>query len=231
MLYVIILLTIITLLILLKLLINTRIKDIKNLAENKQLNDITNKFPENTEICKKILKNLKNEEVNIKENTENKSSFYFILTNTINIANIKESYTRIQTIAHECIHSIQDKRLLWFNYIFSNIYLIFFIVICLLEVFNNTDLSLFYTSILLSLTCIWVFVRIFLETDAMTRARYIAETYMKEENIVKTDDIDKVINEYERLNNIGIKLANYQILLSGMLKVLIFLCITILVKI
>ena len=35
------------------------------------------------------------------------------------IANINKTCTRIQTIAHECVHSIQNRKLLMFNFIFS----------------------------------------------------------------------------------------------------------------
>ena len=67
------------------------------------------------------------ENVIVKVSDENKeASLYIVATNTILIANIKNTFTRIQTIAHECIHSIQDKHLLWFNFIFSNIYLLYF---------------------------------------------------------------------------------------------------------
>ena len=134
--YIVVLLISIIATIILKIIINTKIKDIKDIAENHKLDNISNKFSDNIEICKSILKTIKNDNVNIKENTENESSFYFIATNTINIANIKGSFTRIQTRAHDCIHSIQDKKILWFNYIFSNIYIIYFILISILTIFK-----------------------------------------------------------------------------------------------
>ncbi len=232
--YIVVLLISIIATIILKIIINTKIKDIKDIAENHKLDNISNKFSDNIEICKSILKIIKNDNVNIKENTENESSFYFIATNTINIANIKGTFTRIQTIAHECIHSIQDKKILWFNYIFSNLYVIYFILISILTIFKVINSYPIWLSILFIANTIWIFVREFLETDAMTRARYLAEKYIesenKEKNIVTKEEIKDLLDEYDKLNEKGIKLANYQLFLSGMLKIIIYLIIVTIIQ-
>jgi len=108
---------------------NIKIKDMKNARNNEKLDNITSKFPENKEICESILKMLNNTKVEIKEteDKDNKTSLYIAISDTIFIANIKDTYTRIQTIAHECLHSIQSRRLLLFNFIYSNIYILYFI--------------------------------------------------------------------------------------------------------
>ena len=49
---------------------------------------------------------------------------------------MKNNYARIQTIAHECLHSCQDRTLLMFNFIFSNINMIYFFVISILTLFK-----------------------------------------------------------------------------------------------
>ena len=105
---------------------NTKI--LKHIGENDELDELAKKYPSNTEMCKEYLKMLNNEKVKIEENNEAKSSLYIAITNKIIIANIQKSYTRIQTIAHECLHSIQNRKLLLFNFIFSNIYLLYFII-------------------------------------------------------------------------------------------------------
>lgn len=112
------------------------IKKIKQYTKKSDLDEIANKFPENKKICETILKKLKNEKVKIKENEDkdNKTSLYVAISDTIFIANIKESFTRIQTIAHECIHSVQSRRLLLFNFIYSNIYIIYFTIIIILTI-------------------------------------------------------------------------------------------------
>ena len=81
---------------------NIKVKEMKNAGKNKKLDEITSRFPENKEICKTILKKLNNEKVKIKENEDkdNKTSLYIAISDTIFIANIKDTYTRIQTIAH-----------------------------------------------------------------------------------------------------------------------------------
>ena len=104
------------------------LKKIKDFGrENKDLDGIVKKYPSNVEICKFMLGKLKNDNVKIEENKDYQSSFYIAISNKIIIANIEKSYTRIQTIAHECLHSIQDRRKLLFNYIYSNIYFILLI--------------------------------------------------------------------------------------------------------
>ena len=103
---------------------DVNIKKIKQIGEDKELDKLTQKYPENIEICKWYLKKLKNENVKIEEDKNSNTTLYLVTSNKIFIADLKESYTRIQTIAHECLHSIQSKKLLWFNFIFSNIYLI-----------------------------------------------------------------------------------------------------------
>ena len=102
-----------------------KMKLIKEIGEDKNLNELTNVLPENEQIAKEILAKLKNENVKIRTGgASSQTSLYIVASNTIFIANIKNTFTRVQTIAHECIHSVQDKALLWFNFIFSNIYIV-----------------------------------------------------------------------------------------------------------
>ena len=90
-----------------RIVFKINIKEIKQLGENKELDELTNKYPTNIEICKEILSRLNNTNVKIEEDKDASSTMYFILGNKIFIGNLKNSYTRIQTIAHECLHSIQ----------------------------------------------------------------------------------------------------------------------------
>ena len=99
-------------------LLGTSAKKIKVLATNEELEKIAQKYPDNITICKKYLKILNNEKVEIEENKDSESSLYIAVTNKISIGNVSKTYTRIQTIAHECLHSVQDRRILLFNFIF-----------------------------------------------------------------------------------------------------------------
>lgn len=200
------------------------IKKIKQTGENQSLKKITNSLPENEIICKNILKMLKNENVKIKHADENsKTSFYIIALNTIIIANIKDTFMRVQTIAHECIHSIQDKRLLWFNYIFSNVYLLYFIITTILAVINKLPVPSVFAIILIMMSITLYFVRSYIETDAMIRARYVAKEYMgNNEDLINKENIDLIIGKYDELNDIGVKFYNFKLLFDYMIKIVVF---------
>ena len=214
--------------IILKFAWSIKIKDIKKLKElgyDKSLNEITNKLPENKEICKNILKILNNENVKIEEDKNSNATLYLVMSNKIFIANLRESYTRIQTIAHECLHSIQSKKLLWFNFIFSNIYLAYFFIICILAIFKILPYKMMFLSILTILGLVFYAVREYLENDAMIKAKFLAKEYMQEQGISSQEEINKIVRKYDELNDIGIKCTNFQLFSNVILKLLILLII------
>lgn len=219
------------------LVFEVNMKKIKKAGENKRLDELTSRFPENEEICKTILKKLENEKVKIKENEdkENKTSLYVAISNTIFIANIKGTYTRIQTIAHECLHSIQNRRMLMFNFYYSNIYLLYFalsIILTIFEVFKNYNLQII---ILLLMSFVYYVVRSYLETDAMIKAKYVAEDYMKEyikQNEVCTEkEVEEISNQYTKINKLGIPAYNFILFLNCILKVGIYCAISFIINI
>lgn len=210
-------------LILLRWIIGTKVKEIKQLADNEKLNELTDRLPENTEVAKEILKQLHHENVKIKEDSQGESSFYFVMTNTISIANIRKSYTRIQTIAHECIHSIQDKKLLWFNNIYSNLYNVYYIVLLVLSILGIVHNYLFHISVLLLLGFVFYFIRSFLEIEAMTKAKYVAKEYMQKEGSLEKEQIEEITDSYEQLNQKGIKLVCYQLFSRNFLSILLYI--------
>lgn len=199
------------------------IKKLKQLAEYEEtkFNKIVDNYPSNMEICKKILSKLKNESVTIEENKESKTCLYIALTNKIIIADVKNSYTRIQTIAHECLHSVQDRKILLFNFIFSNIYIIYFIVSIILALINKIQDKMLFLTIMIILGYIYYFVRSYLENDAMIKAKYVAEEYMKEAKISSEEEIENIVNSYNKLNNIGIKTVNFQLMMETTIKTII----------
>lgn len=224
---VIIIVCLILILVLIKVIFKINIKEIKNLGENQKLDNEINKYPENIEICKKILKKLGNESVKIEENKDASNCLYLVATNKILIGDLKGSFTRIQTIAHECLHSIQDKRILMFNFIYSNIYLITFLILGILSIFQILPYKMLFLSLYIIMGLIFYFVRSYLENDAMIKARFLAKEYMEDENIQNKEEIDEVIHEYDILNNIGIKATNYSLLLSVLIKTIILAIFTI----
>jgi len=210
--FLIIAIVLVFLLILIKTIYKINIKELKKIGEdNKELDEIVKKYPSNVEICKTILKKLNNENVTIQEEKDNESCLYIAATNKIIIANMRESFTRIQTIAHECLHSIQDKTILMFNFIFSNIYIAYFYIIALLGIFRVIPKPMIFYIIYIIFGYIYYFVRSYLEMDAMTKARFLAKEYMEEVNISSKEEINKIVNEYDKLNNIGIKTVNFKL--------------------
>lgn len=198
---------------------------IKHIADDKELDKLAEKYPENIDICRKYLKKLENQTVKVEENKESEASLYIAITNKISIANISHTYTRIQTIAHECLHSIQDRKILIFNFIFSNIYLLYFITICILAILKILPNELMFLNIYLLLSMVYYMVRVYLENDAMIKAKYLAKEYMQEEKISTDAEIKMLVNGFDKINNIGIKCINYKFFLNIMIKLLIFILI------
>ena len=222
----IIIISIITI-ILLKIGLNVKIKDIKRIKEigyDKNLNNIANKFPENKEICIEILEKLNNKDVKIEENKESKTSLYIAITNKIIIADIKDTFTRIQTIAHECLHSVQNRKILLFNFIYSNFYLLYFIVSLVLILFNIGE-SLIFVQGFIFLSIVYLIIRCYLENEAMSKAIFVAKEYMDEqerinENVTK-EDVNLLVEKLDVLNKIGIPLTNFSLLVGCILKIII----------
>ena len=225
--YVIIVISCILAIFVLKFAFNIKQKDMKKIKEigyDKNLNDITNNLPENAIVCREILSKLENKEVKIESNEDKsaKLTYYSVIGNRIIISNINDTFTRIQTIAHECIHSIQNKRTLLFNFIFSNIYLLYFFLICCLTVFKIISESVYQVIILLLLGIIYYAVRNYLENDAMTKAPYVAKEYIKDSGRLSNEDIQIVMKNYDILNKIGIPLTNFNLLVSVFVKIIIY---------
>ena len=206
------------------------IKIIKEIGVNQELNEITNVLPDNEQICKEILIMLGNESVNVKLGSENsQSSLYVVATNSILIANIKNTFTRVQTIAHECIHSIQDKRLLWFNFVFSNIYLLYFAVITVLALFNILLNTSIFGIILIVMSMLMYFVRSYLEVEAMIKAKFLAKEYMENsENQISKDQIDLLVQNYDKLNDVGVKFYCFKLMFDYLSKVIVFCVVAVL---
>lgn len=226
--YIFLILICLMFLIVLWFVLELNIKKLKQIGEDKELDSLTKDFPENIDVCKSILKRLGNDKVNIKEDKESKTSLYVIVTNTITIANIRDSYTRIQTVAHECIHSVQSKKMLWFNFVYTNIYMAYFLIVSILTLFNIIKNPQIFLYILIVMGMVQYFIRSMLETEAMTKARYVAKEYLEENNICSKENVNKIVSRYDELNNIGIKLVNLDMFAKNILNVIVYSVICIL---
>ena len=221
--YIILIIFLSLMLISLKIVCKINIKKIEEIGNNDLLDEKLNKFPSNMEICKKILKKIGNESVDVEEDIDASNCLYIVLTNKIVIGYLRGSFTRVQTIAHECLHSIQDKALLLFNFIYSNIYLLTFIVFCILALLKVIQYKMLFLSIFIIMGFIFYFIRSYLEMDAMTKARFLAKEYMEEENILSAKEIEQIVNEYDKLNSKGIIATNYSLLLEIVIKTIILI--------
>lgn len=219
-----VIITCIAILLLLKIALNVNFKKIKKLEvrSSEELEKLSSKFPKDEQICKDILKKLKNEDVKIKIEPEYTSSLYTIFNNTIIIGKFKQEYMKIQTIIHECIHSSQSKKTLWTNFIVSNIYLIYFVVISILTLFNKLPHTNIHIIILIFLSFIQCIIRNNLENDAMIKARYISKEYIEEKKILTTIEKEQLLEEYDRINNIGIPFTNYYTISMNIIKIMFY---------
>ena len=198
------------------------IKELEKIALNSELNEIARKYPENIEICRALLEKLGNKTTKIEENENSESTLYIAIQDKISIGNTHESFTRIQTIAHECLHSMQDKKMLIFNFIYSNIYLIYFAIICVLVIIKKLPNEMSYSNIFLILSFIYYVVRVFLENDAMIKAHYLAKEYMEQHANATEEEIERVVNGFEQINKGCIKGTNCSLFVKIMIKLVIF---------
>ena len=225
--YIVIIIFLMIVIVILRKLFGFNKKEIEQIAKNEKLDNIVSKFPDNIEICKDYLKMLKNDKVKIEEDKNATNSLYIAISNKILIADLKESYTRIQTIAHECLHSIQDRKLLLFNFFYSNIYIIYFLMIVILGILKFLPNKMIFLIILIIGGFIYYFIRSYLENDAMIKARFLAKEYIEQKKLVSKEEIDEIVKGFDELNNIGIKAINYKLFLNTIIKVIIFCLICI----
>ena len=228
--FIVLLIIMILIYIVLRFMFDVNIKELKRIGEDRELDELTQKYPENIEMCKWYLKKLNNENVKIEEDKNSNATLYLVTRNKIFIANLKNSYTRIQTIAHECLHSIQSKKLLWFNFVFSNVYLIYFVVVCVLAIFKILPCKMLFLSILMLFGFVYYAVRTYLENDAMIKARFLAKEYMQEMKISDQKEIDRIVDKYDELNNVGIRITNFKFLSNVLIKNIILALIFVTVQ-
>ena len=81
--YIVLLIIAIIIFIILGIMFDVNIKKIKQIGEDKELDTLTQKYPENIEICKWYLRKLKNENVKkyIKSGLESEKALEFLVKN------------------------------------------------------------------------------------------------------------------------------------------------------
>ena len=200
----------------------SEIKNIKEEGQNTENLKILEDLPSNEIVAKEVLKSI-NSDAKIEINNNSSTSLYLIMQNKIVIGNVGNIFTRVQTVIHECIHSVQNKKIQKANFIISNISNIYFLIEIILIIFKITDENI--NKILLEITIAIEFVvfsiRSFLELDAMIRAEYETEKYLNN----KTKNKEKIMQKYKKLNKVGIKLYNFSLILKSLIKIFIVILI------
>ena len=217
--------------VLLKIVFKIDMKKVEPLKENKELEKLTDKLPENVEVAKEILAMLGNDKVKIEEAKNTQTSLYIAITNTISIADMKNNYARIQTIAHECIHSVQDRRLLLFNFIFSNILFVYWLTICILTVLGIITNMAIPVFVLLLMATIKLAARGYLEIDAMTKAKFLAKEYIESKKVLSKTEIDSLITKYDEINKLGIPFTIVHIITGSFIGILAYAAINLILQV
>jgi len=205
-------------------------KKVKQITKDKSCDYITKKLPENKDICKSILKMLKNSNVEIEENSDSYTNLYIAVSKKIIIGKTAIDSVRVQTIAHECAHSVQNMKLQIANFVISNMYLIYFIVSIILTIFSIYEDVYFQVILLFLIGFTFFSIRAYLEVEAMTKAQFIAERYIKTTEIPQEEQ-EILIKHYEEINKTGIPLVIYTLLAKTIAKPLIYVIIVELFKV
>lgn len=213
-------------LILLKIFLNVDFKKLKklNIESNDELSSITDKLSKINEekMCEDILKKLDCKDVKVNVAPEYNSCLYTIFNNTITIGKFKEEYMKLQTIAHECIHASQNKITLWANFIFTNIYLLFWIIVSVFAILNKLPNTNIFIIAFIFLSIIQYIIRYSLENEAMIRAKFIAKEYIEENKVLNKAEEQLLLNEYDRVNKLGIPFMNYYQISMNIIKIMVF---------
>lgn len=190
---------------------------------DEELSPIIAELPDNKTICEEILKQV-NSKVEVEYNPyeEAKGSFYNHRKNKIVVRKNKDlgDISRIVHIAHECVHTTQKRIFLNMNYIFSNIQLLYFLILIALRFFNissNIIEQLLFVQILIVLSTF--FVKAVIESDACYRSVRVAEEYLKD--VIEPKQLQRYAS---RLNENIIKtvpLYFYSILSQGLMMAII----------
>jgi len=215
-----------------KFVLKIDIKEVKKIAEDDKLDKLTSCLPDNIGVCKSLLKITNNNNVNVENSLDQKSgtSLYIVLSNKILIANLKQSFVRFQTIAHECIHASQNKIIQIMHFIFANIYKMLFWVSIVLAVLNITKRNSINLIILFFIGILYFILKFILEKDAIINSKPLAIKYLKSTNKLDKENIKTIEEKYEIINNKGLKFIKFSSILDICLRVSIYSFIIYIVK-
>ncbi len=172
--YVVLLIIAIIIFIILGIMFDVNIKKIKQIGEDKELDILTQKYPENIEICKWYLRKLK-KKCKIEEDEKSNATLYLVTSNKIFIANLKKVILEYKQL-HMNVY-IQFKTKNYYGLILYFLIYIYYILLLffLLGIFKVLPYKMLFMAIFLILSLVYYAVRTYLENDAMIKARFLAK--------------------------------------------------------
>ena len=159
-----------------------------------------------------VLRFLDNNKTNVDVKEDFKGNYYSYITNTIYIGkktnkkqpshNIDKDASDLLMICHECIHSIQSKRMHILNTIFSNLSIIFSIICIFIGVF--IDMPLWLRCVTGVVILFSVLLRLFLEIEAINGSiklafKVISKGIVKNISMQDMENGSDYINRYKYL--------------------------------
>jgi len=169
--------------------------EIKEIYEPEISSAVSN-LGNNESLARSMLKYLRNTHTKVQKNKDDDTtvSFYTCTTDTITISNNKDSkeLARFVHVAHECVHSIQDRTLLFFHFFISNVQILYFLGI-FIYFFYAIESELKFSLLLIQLFIFLLifFIKVILESEASYRSISVATEYIES----RTDS--KVARKFE----------------------------------
>ena len=170
------------------------LKDTKAFASDEELDKLTEVLPSNEEICMDIGEML-GSTCKVELDNKSKSSAYIFFSDKIILSNTKSSqknFSRVLFIAHECVHSVQEKSMHIINFILANISNLYDIFLIVLLLMRKASLELVTVSFIISILSFYY--RIILETDAVYRSVIYSRKYLESKNLnVVADRYEEIV--------------------------------------
>lgn len=163
-------------------------------------------------LTKEILELLGNNHTKVKVSNEYNSNYYNFLTDTIYLTSNINKIKRVKglenanpfcgnlvTICHECIHSVQDRRLHILNLILSNLSIALTIISLILMFLLGKTLYFVIISAIIIIDTI--LIRLTLEAQAITKSIWLANKAIQKINIekVQKDDVEQAKSIIKKL--------------------------------
>jgi len=153
---------------------------------------------DNISICKNMLNILKNNHTKVEYNKDEKSnlSYYNHDKDVIILKKDNKSSSRITQIAHECIHTTQEKTYLKANKIFSNIQILYFLI-SLITMFYTEQYEFLLIAVELLILLGTIYVKVVIEGDASYRSVQLSKEYLEEK--INKEEKEQYIKEASEL--------------------------------